>query len=441
MSRRVAILGAGLAGLASARYLSAHGWEATVYEAGPQVAGMASSHKDPDGFTYDFGAHFITNRLAAAVGCSSLCRIVRRYGETVRLGRRNISYPGGLLASPRFLASAIRSRLFQRGQPKNAADWYRRTYGKALADDVAIPLTEAWSGQPAETLSAAVGDKIPGSIAETLLLKFAQRAAKVAVAVGYCGTLPQSASVWHVYPEGGLGTLCEGLAAGMRDQIRTRSPVEAILVDGGRVRGVRVQGTEIPAEAVVTTAPVHVLPKLVQGTDQLDYLRKFRYRAMTFVNLRLKGRGLLPDVVVWTPAQGYPFFRLTETTLSMPWLAPEGWTIITCDIGCEVGDSTWKMSDDELAELCLPALERIVPDVRARFEGLRVLRVPLAYPIYALDYEADRRRFEQGTGIGGLYSIGRNGEFRHILMEDVFWRMRAILRPLIDKSPAAARSE
>jgi protoporphyrinogen oxidase len=434
-------LGAGLAGLASARYLGAHGWDMAIFEAGQQIAGMASSHKDPDGFTYDFGAHFITNRLAAAVGCSASCRIVRRYGESVRLGRRTIRYPGGLLTSPRFLSSALKSKLFDRKSPVSAADWYRRNYGKALADDVAIPLTEAWSGQPAETLSAAVGDKIPGSIGHTLFLKFAQRAAKVAVAIGYCGTLPQSASVWHVYPEGGLSSLCEGLAAGLKDRIRTKSPVEAILVDSGRVRGVRVQGAEIPAEAVITTAPVHVLPKLIEGSTALDYLRKFRYRAMTFVNLRLKGRGLLPDVVVWTPAQGYPFFRLTETPLSMPWLAPDGWTIITCDIGCEIGDPTWTMTDDQLAEQCLAGLERIVPDARLRFDGLRVLRAPLAYPVYALDYEADRQRFEQGTGIEGLYSVGRNGEFRHILMEDIFWRTRRILRPLIENSPAAARSE
>ena len=42
------------------------------------------------------------------------------------------------------------------------------------------------------------------------------------------------------------------------------------------------------------------------------------------VNLRLEGRGLLPDVVMWTPESKFPFFRLTEVPLSMPWLAPEG---------------------------------------------------------------------------------------------------------------------
>jgi protoporphyrinogen oxidase len=35
-----------------------------LYEAGKKIAGLATSFKDAEGFSYDFGAHFITNRLA-----------------------------------------------------------------------------------------------------------------------------------------------------------------------------------------------------------------------------------------------------------------------------------------------------------------------------------------------------------------------------------------
>ena len=38
------------------------------------LAGLARSERDDEGFTYDCGAHFITNRLAAALGVSSTCR-------------------------------------------------------------------------------------------------------------------------------------------------------------------------------------------------------------------------------------------------------------------------------------------------------------------------------------------------------------------------------
>ena len=151
---------------------------------------------------------------------------------------------------------------------------------------------------------------------------------------------------------------------------------------------------------------------------------------MVFVNLRFQGRGLLPDVVLWTPEKQFPFFRLTETPLCMPWLAPEGKTVVTVDIGCQVGDAIWTMPDEQLGEYCLDHLQPIIPDARQRYLGCRVLKTPVAYPVFAKEYEADRRRFADSNEIDGLYSVGRNGEFSHIFMEDVYWRTLKKMRRL-----------
>ena len=83
------------------------------------------------------------------------------------------------------------------------------------------------------------------------------------------------------------------------------------------------------------------------------------------------------------------------------------------------------MPEDRLVQLCLEHMSPIIPDARERFLGASVLRTPIAYPVYLTDYEADRLRFRRSTGVQGLYSIGRNGEFAHILMEDVYWRTLA----------------
>ena len=117
----------------------------------------------------------------------------------------------------------------------------------------------------------------------------------------------------------------------------------------------------------------------------------------------------------------------------MPWLAPEGKTIVTVDIGCNVGDEIWKMPEDQLSGLCLDHLESIIRGIRQRFLGAHVARTPIAYPVFLNEYEADRQRFEQSTGVDGLYSIGRNGEFAHILMEDIYWRtLRRMQRLTVD---------
>lgn len=421
----VAIVGGGLAGLVAAHELRRRGIDVIVFEGGKQVAGLARSFRDQDGFVCDFGAHFITNRLAAALGIGAHCRDVRHYGETVFIGGRTYGYPFGLLRVPRYVASAAASRARRWRPPPavSADDWYRTNYGPRLAEEVAIPLVEAWSGVPATDLAPSViAPQLERGTAHVARLKAASRLSGRAVANGYSREKPESPHVWHVYPEGSLGFLCEHLAAGLGGAVRLESPVEAILVEDGRAVGVRVRGEVHEAAAVVSTAPVHILAKLAKGTDRLGHLARFRYRPMVLVNMRFTGRGLLPDVVTWTPARELAFFRLTEATWSMPWLAPPGKTTINADIGCAVGDSMWTMADDALGELCVSQLEQIVPGARRRYLGCRVMRTPIAHPIFLREYEEERQAFASATAVEGLYSIGRNGEFSHILMEDVYWR-------------------
>ncbi len=434
----VVIVGAGVAGLTAARALRRRGIPVRVFEASARIAGLASSFVDDEGFTYDFGAHFITNRLARAVGVEGRCRVVRQYGESVLLGGRCYSYPFGLLRVPRFLRDGVAARLpprrnGARDAAASAADWFRAAYGESLANEVALPLVEAWSGASAEDLASSVGDKIPGGILQTVVLKTLSRVMRRAIAIGYCRELPQGPGTWHVYPDGGVATLCARLALGLDASVQLESPVERILVENGRALGVRVHGREVAAAAVISTAPVHVLPKLVSDATRVQHLAAFRYRAMIFVNVKLEGRNLLPDVVLWTPEKNFPYFRLTEAPRSMPWLAPPGKTMMTVDFGAQVGDDNWLRSDDELLSLAVNHLEPVIPDVRRRVLGGRVLRTPIAYPVFLKRYENERLELQRSTGIAGLYSVGRNGEFDHILMEDVYVRAeRRIVHVLRD---------
>jgi protoporphyrinogen oxidase len=183
--------------------------------------------------------------------------------------------------------------------------------------------------------------------------------------------------------------------------------------------------------AVISTAPANILAKLVKGTDALHGALHFRFRPMVFVNMRFQGRKLLPDTVMWFPEKEFPFFRLTEVTRSMPWLAPEGKSIITFDIGCQKDDEFWTMDEEKLSALCLESIKAVIPDAKSRFLGYTVLRTPIAYPVFLNEYEKERQDFERSTHIPNLLSIGRNGEFAHRFMEDVYWRTRKKVQHLI----------
>jgi oxygen-dependent protoporphyrinogen oxidase len=194
---------------------------------------------------------------------------------------------------------------------------------------------------------------------------------------------------------------------------------------------VRAGGKSYDVAGVVSTLPASLLPKLIVGNDALQPFSRFQYRPIICVCMRFETRGILDNTVLWTIDKRLPFFRLTETPLSMPWLAPEGKTLITADIGCALGDEMWTMDNAALGELCANAMNRILPGARGHYSGCHVLRAPMGYPVYLREYETLRRRFAIGTGIDNLYSVGRNGEFAHILMEDVYWRTRKKLDEMI----------
>jgi len=132
----VAILGAGIAGLTAANFLRQNNVPFILYEAGNKIAGLAASFKDSDGFSHDFGAHFVTNRLANAIGIGSECRLVKHYGEAVWLNGRSYNYPFGLMTIPRMSLSFVKTRIksFYNGHvPNSAAEWFSRRYGSSFA--------------------------------------------------------------------------------------------------------------------------------------------------------------------------------------------------------------------------------------------------------------------------------------------------------------------
>lgn len=431
----IAIIGGGIAGLTAADYLHEKKVPFILFEAGNKIAGLATSFKDEEGFTHDFGAHFITNRLAKAIGVDKECRDVKHYGEAVWFEGKSYNYPFGLVAIPRFSLSFIQNKLKSIAAPskmETAADWFRSKYGPALADEVALPLLEAWSGVPANQLAASLGEGLfGGSIFKTFYLKTAGLFSQKAIACGYNKEKPETPGVWHVYPNEGISTLCEKLAEGIEDKIKLNSPVSEILVEDGRAVAVKANGETFEVSAVISTAPANILGKMVKGTDVLQPASQFRYRAMAFLNLRLKGEKLLPDTVLWFPERKYPFFRLTEVTYSMPWLAPKGKSIITVDFGCEKGDDIWNMEQKDLEELALKHLTPVIPDVRERLLGSSLIRTTISYPVFHLDYEDIRREFNESTKVDNLISIGRNGEFSHMFMEDVYWRTRKKVEEMV----------
>ena len=314
----VAVLGAGIAGLvARAASCARNGVAVNVLRGRPghrrhgphrhrrrrlQLRRRRPLHHQPSG-----------RRDRVSPGGAARCATTAR---SVRVDGKDHAYPTGLLTVPRYVRVAPCAAACS-ATPSRRPRWPSASGGstaRSWPTRSRIPLVEAWSGVSAEELAPSVADKIPQSIPQTLRLRFAARRLNRAVAIGYCGSKPQSASVYHVYPQKGVATLCEASPTSSRAWSSCRPRSRRCTSKTASAVGLRAGGRDLDASAVISTAPISVLPKLVEGTDALEPYRAFRFRGLVLVNLKLKGRGLLPDTMMWFPQGDYSFFRLMRGT-------------------------------------------------------------------------------------------------------------------------------
>lgn len=103
--------------------------------------------------------------------------------------------------------------------------------------------------------------------------------------------------------------------------------------------------------------------------------------------------------------------------------------MLTVDIGANVGDENWSANESALTQRCLDGLATLIPDIHSRHIDTYSTRTPIAYPVFALATEPARAAITTHN-ITALVSVGRNAEFGHLLMEDVYWRTLRAMRRL-----------
>jgi protoporphyrinogen oxidase len=172
MSAPIAVLGGGIAGLASAHYLQARGLQPTLFEASPRLGGLGATFEH-DGVTLDRFYHVILDSDA------ELCALISAMGLTDRLAWRETGmgfylggalYPfntSGDLLRFRALSPAARlrtgagalyiTRLKRHGldlDEVTAATWLRRLFGPRVMASIWEPLLRAKFGDAADRVPA-----------------------------------------------------------------------------------------------------------------------------------------------------------------------------------------------------------------------------------------------------------------------------------------------
>ncbi|WP_409332701.1 phytoene desaturase family protein [Trujillonella humicola] len=281
---RVAVVGAGLGGLAAAARLAALGHDVTVLEQGPTVGGKLGWYAR-DGHAFDTGPSLVTlpqvyRDLFAATGAPleesvDLVRldpaVAYRFADGTHL-----ALPGAAEAVPAALDDALGEGAGAQwaGLMTRAARMWEVTEQPFLRSPLAGAATLARlarSGRdvatvaPWRTLRGLGRGHLRSPALRTLLDRYAtysgsdpRRAPGVLATVPYA---EQAYGSWYV--RGGLHRLALAVAdraAERGARLRTGAPVERVLVEGGRTAGVRLAGGEsVRADVVVSGADATAL--------------------------------------------------------------------------------------------------------------------------------------------------------------------------------------
>jgi len=271
---RIAVLGAGPMGLGVAWQLVLDGYQPVIFEADDRVGGMTA--------TFDFGGldieryyHFhCTSDTAFFQVLEELGLGDKLHWKATRMGywyQGRLQPWGNPTALLKFRGLGLAAK-FRYGLHAFLAT--KRNDWKPLDRLEATQWIRKWVGYQAyEVLWRKLFD-----------LKFYDYAQELSAAWIWSRIRRIGRSRYDLfreklgYLEGGSNTLLAALQAGIEargGRFRLSSPVEEVVIEGGRVRGVRVGGVVEPFDTVISTVPMPYVPRIMPGLPEA-LLKKYR---------------------------------------------------------------------------------------------------------------------------------------------------------------------
>lgn len=446
--KRVAVLGAGPAGLGAAFALARRGFDVSVVERGAQVGGNAGSF-ELDGLRVDYGSHrlhpaadpAVLGELRELLGDDLLVR--PRHGR-IRLGGRWIHFPlrpGDLaLRVPPAFALGVALDMGRRILPRPApasesfASVLEHGLGSTICHEFYFPYARKIWGMEPEHISAAQARK---RVASSSIGKMLRR-----LLPGGTGSGAGQAKGIFYYPRHGYGQICERLAeaasaAGARILLETR--VRRVRL-GEATHRVEVQSGDRPqsleADHVWSTIPITVLAQLLEPAAPapvVEATHRLRFRAMLLVYLVVEQDRFTEYDAHYFPGADVGITRLSEPKNYAALAEPRGRTVLCAELPCDREDAVFGLPDDELGRRVQEDLERSGLPLRAPLRRVVVKRLPQAYPLYPEGFEAAFDRIDSWlSGLPRLLSFGRQGLYAHDNTHHALYMAAAASRCLAD---------
>ncbi len=410
---RVAVVGAGIAGLTTAYRLSEAGIDVAVYEASDRSGGKLADVQVGD-LTLPAGADSFVARKPWAV---ELCRELGLGAELVSPGVSGayLWTDRGLVAFPKEapfgipgdvadvfrwpgLSNAGRRRAAQdllRRRRKDDVEetlggLLRRRFGDEATDRAIAPLLAGLYAGDVDRLSARATfpELLAWERSQSSLVRGSQAAARAA--------RNADAMPMFMRPRSGVARLVEALNDRLGDRVHLDAPTASLEAVGD-------------ADAVVLAVPAFEAARLVRSpsTAAADDLDGIPY-ASTGVVLLVFGegtQGALPDGTGFVAPRGRASMTAC-TWLSSKWPDPGfgSRAVVRCFVGAVGDEDILEAGDDDLIDACARHLSAVVA-LPERPESAAVVRWPRSMPQYELGH-IDRVKRIRSNLPPGIFVVG-----------------------------------
>ncbi len=425
MTERVAIIGAGPAGVTAAYQLAKAGAMVDLYEAGASVGGMAKTIA-LWGQKVDIGPHrfFSSDRRVnqlwlevAGQDYTMVDRLTRIYykGKFFHYplkpfdALQNLGIGQAALA----MASYGKEKIARTPQDGTLENWVVSRFGRRLYEIFFKTYTEKLWGISCRELDA---DWAAQRIKKLSLYE----AIKNAV-LGGAGNKHKTLVDQFAYPTEGTGMIYERMAEKIRalgGRVHLKTPIARVAVKDGRATGVELEdGTFQAADAVVSSMP---LTQLIARLDDAPAdikarAERLRFRNTILVYLQVDDSALFPDNWLYIHSANVRAGRLTNFRNWAPGLyGKEKSTILAFEYWCFDDDALWAQDEASLIAMAKADLVATGLSKGAAILAGKAHKISKCYPVYQTGYRQDLEPVEKYlSSIGAFHAIGRYGAFKY----------------------------
>jgi protoporphyrinogen oxidase len=424
--KKIAIIGAGPAGLTAAYQLAKEGVSVELFESGEAVGGMAKTLNLWNQLV-DLGPHRFfssdprVNLIWLEVIGSQYAMVQRLtriyYNKTFfdyPLKAFNALFGLGIFESINCVLSYLNAKIFPAKNESTFEDWVCNRFGKRLFTIFFKSYSEKLWGISCKELDA---DFAAQRIKKLSLYEAIKSAIFPSQRDGRHKTLVDE----FAYPHEGAGAVYDLMAKKILDlggKLHLKTAVRSAHPSvGGSMPILKLEdGRELAFDHIISSMPITHLVERIGAPEKIkEHAKALRFRNTILVYLKIDSESPFPDQWIYVHSGKMQTGRITNFKNWVPTIVNgQKETILCLEYWCYDDDELWSMTDESLIALATKEIYATSLVPKGTVLDGKVVKVPKCYPVYMAGY---RLHLEEVEGYlssqAGISVIGRYGSFKY----------------------------